>query len=166
MKLRTCYALPGTDLAYAATDLAYAATSLTHLLSDSNRTLYPRWPGELRYLPTRVLCDARYWPSGCCYLRATIPCTQLAHGATHWLRDARVSPRARYYARAMRWPGSWFSPADEWTPLSAWYAICLRLLLYAMCGTELAYVATRSMSRADPHAMPGAPSAMPCPVPR
>eukprot|EP00961_Rhodomonas_salina_P134550 1810201-Rhodomonas_salina.2 len=86
IRLRTCYAMSGTDLTYAATrnnigdsgagrslppsSIAYAAICLCacYAMSGSLALALYQCPGELRYAATRVLCDVRHRPRVCCYL--------------------------------------------------------------------------------------------------
>eukprot|EP00961_Rhodomonas_salina_P162526 2189024-Rhodomonas_salina.2 len=84
--LRVCYAMPGTDIAYAPTSRRFSAGALppgSYAMSGTDILLVAyaytmsstdiafaatRWPWRRptaawrgSYLPTRLLCDVRYW---------------------------------------------------------------------------------------------------------
>eukprot|EP00961_Rhodomonas_salina_P032702 441000-Rhodomonas_salina.3 len=67
MRLCACYAMSGTDLAYAATRLdSFEARSVDFMLKITVTAVIELRPGSsLRYQPTRLLRNVRFWLCMC-----------------------------------------------------------------------------------------------------
>eukprot|EP00961_Rhodomonas_salina_P236058 3190258-Rhodomonas_salina.3 len=135
-----CYAMPGTELGYAATLLlrdVRGQGSLEHLdLSDSDLT--PQVPRNA-YAPTRPLRHVRY--------RHRLGLMSYAIASTHMRYTCFVLRGLCCYEQACNCIGPHFPAVGS--------PICLRAC-YEMSGTAIAYGATKSASllRAC-YAMPG-----------